>query len=169
VRACPTSFAKANEEAVVLTRVGGEVGLNSLEVNRFVPDKAEDSADVDGGAGKKLEGNFMAERRGGQVVENETDVLYGEEPGVFRGAGVLEDGVGDSFDIMPSTLSKVLVLHESLALPVANVERAEDVLDAVWTAAWSLRRRCGAPRSRMLSSRVLGNCFSVFIPYTSHT
>jgi hypothetical protein len=77
-------IGEANEEAVVLAGVGGKVGLNSLEVNRFVPDKAEDSTDVDGGAGKKLEGNFMAERRGGQVVENETDVLHSEEPGVFR-------------------------------------------------------------------------------------
>jgi hypothetical protein len=123
-------MSKANEEAVVLAGVGGKVGLHSLEVNRFVPDKEEDSADVNGGAGKKLKGNFMAERRGGQVVENETDVLYGEEPGVFRGAGAIEDSVGDVFDILPTTLSKVLVLHESLALPVTDVKRSEDVLDA---------------------------------------
>jgi hypothetical protein len=71
-------MSEANEEAVVLAGVGGKVGLNSLEVNRFVPDKAEDSADVNDGAGKKLKGDFMAERRGGQVVENETDVLCGE-------------------------------------------------------------------------------------------
>jgi hypothetical protein len=119
-----------SEEAVVLAGVGGEVGFNSLEVDRFVPDKAEDSADVNGGAAKKLKGSFVAERRGGQVVENETDVLYGEEPGVFRGVGAIEDSVGDAFDILPTALSKVLMLHESLALPVANVERSEDVLDA---------------------------------------
>jgi hypothetical protein len=115
---------------VVLAGVGGELGLKSLEVDRFVPDKAEDSADVNGGAGKELKGNFVAERRGGQVVENETDVLYGKEPGVFRGAGAIEDGVGDAFDILPTALSKVLVLHESLALPVADVKQSEDVLDA---------------------------------------
>jgi hypothetical protein len=45
-------MSKANEEAVVLAGVGGEVGFNSLEVDRFVPDKADDSADVNGGAGK---------------------------------------------------------------------------------------------------------------------
>jgi hypothetical protein len=67
---------------------------------------------------------FMAERRGGQVVENETDVLHGEEPGVLRGAGAIKDSVGDAFDILPTALSEVLVLHESLALPVANVERS---------------------------------------------
>jgi hypothetical protein len=71
-------MSEANEEAVVLAGVGGEVGFNSLEVDRFVPDKADDSADVNGGAGKKLKGNFVTERRGGQVVENETDVLCGE-------------------------------------------------------------------------------------------
>jgi hypothetical protein len=126
----PNVVSEASEEAVVLTGVGGEVGLNSLKVDGFVPDKAEDSADVNGGAGKKLEGNFVAERGGGQVVENETDVLFGEEPGVFRGAGAIEDGVSDAFDILPTTLSKVLVLHESLALPVTDVKQSEDVLDA---------------------------------------
>jgi hypothetical protein len=104
-------MSKANEEAVVLAGVGGEVGFNSLEVERFVPDKAEDSStDVNGGAGKKLKGNFVAERGGGQVVENETDVLYGKEPGVFRGARAIKDSVGDAFDILPTALSKVLML-----------------------------------------------------------
>jgi hypothetical protein len=31
---------------------------------------------------------------------------------------------------LPAPFREVLVLHEGLALPVANVERAEDVLDA---------------------------------------
>jgi hypothetical protein len=64
------------------------------------------------------------------VVENETDVLCGEEPGVFRGAGAIEDGVDDAFDMLPTVLSKVLMLYESLALPVADVKQSDDVLDA---------------------------------------
>jgi hypothetical protein len=116
----PNIMSEANKEAVVLVGVGGEVGFNSLKVDRFVPDKAQDSADVNGGAGKKLKGNFVAEGGGGQMVENETYVLDGEEPGVFRGAGAIEDGVGDdAFDILPTTLSKVLVLHERLGLEVS--------------------------------------------------
>jgi hypothetical protein len=117
----PDVVSEDDEEAVVLAGIRGEVGFNSLKIDRFVPDKAEDSADVNGGAGKELEGNFVAEGGGGQMVENETYVLDGEEPGVFRGAGAIEDSVGDAFDILPTTLSKVLVLHESLALPVADV------------------------------------------------
>jgi hypothetical protein len=126
----PNIMSEANKEAVVLVGVGGEVGFNSLKVDRFVPDKAQDSADVNGGAGKKLKGNFVAEGGGGQMVENETYVLDGEEPGVFRGAGAIKDRVGDAFDILPTALSKVLMLHESLALPVTDVKQSEDVLDA---------------------------------------
>jgi hypothetical protein len=158
VRACPDIISEANKEAVVLAGVGGEVGFNSLEVDRFVPDEAEDSADVNGGAGKKLKGGFVAERGGGHL-----DVSYGKEPGVLRGARAIEDGVGDAFDILPTALSKVLMLHESLTLPVANVKQSEEVLDAGTGFDGSM------VTEEALSSRVSGNCFSVFIPYTLHT
>jgi hypothetical protein len=123
-------FGKADEEAVVFSRLRGEVRIIDAKVNRFVPDESKECADVDGGTVEELEGNTVVERRSGHVVENEADVLSSKEPCVFWGTGAVENGIGDAFDVLPTSFREVLVLHVGLALPVGDREGAEDVFDA---------------------------------------
>jgi hypothetical protein len=114
-------FGKANEVPMIFAGVGGEGGVIDAEIDGFVPGEAEDDADVDGGASKNLEGNAMVEGRRSHVIENEANIVQSEQPGVLGGSRTVEDGVGDTFDILPSSLSKVLVLHVRLALPVTDM------------------------------------------------
>jgi hypothetical protein len=123
-------FGKADEEAMVFARFGREIRVIDTEVDRFIPDEAEERADVDGGTVKELERDTVVERRSGHVVEDEADVLSSKEPCVFWGTGAVENGIGDAFDVLPTAFGEVLVLHVGLALPVGDGEGTEDVFDA---------------------------------------
>ena len=54
-------------------------------------------------------------------------------------------------------------------LPIHRARRTSRTRELQSVTAKSLRRRVGAPRSRIISSSVLTNCLSDFIPKTSRT
>jgi hypothetical protein len=122
-------FGKADKEPMVFARFRRKVRVIDAKVHRFVPYEAEEGADVDGGAVEELEGNAVMEGWRGHVVEDEADVLRGEEPRVFRGTRSVEDGISDAFDVLPTSLGEVLMLHVWFTLPVSDGKGAKDVFD----------------------------------------
>jgi len=83
---------------------------------------------------------------------------------------MVHDGVGHCLDILVVALGKVLELLVGF-MPRRDAKGMKNVLDLVADLNWNwlLISLVGAPHLQMLSSRVLTNCLSIFIPWTSIT
>jgi hypothetical protein len=68
-------LGEANKEAMVHAGVRGKAGFNSLEANRFKPDKAEECTDINNGAGESVEGMAVIQRWVGEVIKHITNIL----------------------------------------------------------------------------------------------
>ena len=85
---------------------------------------------------------------------------------MHRSTGEIQNLIGGGLDSTVPILGKILILVVRFAVPALNTESTEDLMDTV--THFGLRTIADmlsmAPRSRMLSSRVLTNSLSAFKP-----
>jgi hypothetical protein len=125
-------FRETHHITQLFFSVGGIGRVDSLGVN-FVPErKTKDDADADGITGDTLEGNIPVKGWAGQVIHDEHNVAQYEKPAGGITPCAVHNVIGDAFNVLPISFSRILVLVLWFALPIPN---AEVIKDDVYTFA----------------------------------
>jgi hypothetical protein len=118
------SLQRMDDGFSLTARIMGIVHLISKSIDR-------DHADVRALSREAREGGLVVERRKGQTIEDEDNVLHGKEThGTWCTRGV-EDTMHGMLDMLPTTFAWILMLVLGFRLPIVDVIGPEDILDEV--------------------------------------